>query len=272
MPNLSLKNHPLFTASADINDLCKPLSEYFDITYFRYVRSYDNGLQADLCNNANWADFFYLEKKYHRISAFNKHPTLYQTGSILWENLHASKPILIEGKERFKIDHGITLIQRQCDSTEFFHFGTTPNNTHINNIYINNLDLFKRFALYFKDKAGTLIKRAETKKLSTHSAHKKHPVDDALLFNKVKTEAFINELSIQNYHLEGKLKGIILTDREFECVKQLAKGKTAKNIAQHLALSPRTIEGYINKIKIKINCQTKSEMISLLVDHGINLE
>ncbi len=272
MNKLNLKNHPLLTSASDITDICEPLQRHFNITYFRYMRNYDAGQQVSLCNNAQWSDFFYLEKEYYRISHFEKQPSQYQTGYVLWDMFKNDSRILQEGSTRFQIDNGVTLIERQHDSTEFFHFGTTTENTAIVNTYLNNIDLFKQFTRYFKEKAALIIKQAEAKKIVLPIAPeiRKQPIDAALRFNQAKTDAFMSEISIKQYRLEGKLKGVTLSEREFECTKHLVKGKTAKNIAEELKLSPRTVEGYINKIKIKTDCHTRSALISLLLDNGIN--
>lgn len=56
-----------------------------------------------------------------------------------------------------------------------------------------------------------------------------------------------------------------LTDREQDVVKVLVLGKSIKEIAAILKLSPRTIEHYINNIKLKCNCKKQSELIAKLL-------
>lgn len=53
-----------------------------------------------------------------------------------------------------------------------------------------------------------------------------------------------------------------LTKRESECLFYTLRGKTAKEIARILKLSPRTIEDYLDKVKMKFFCASKSELIS----------
>jgi|688.fasta_scaffold347271_2 DNA-binding CsgD family transcriptional regulator len=53
-----------------------------------------------------------------------------------------------------------------------------------------------------------------------------------------------------------------LTAREIDCIYCLAKGMTAKQTADALYLSKRTVENYIVRIKEKLNCESRSELIN----------
>lgn len=59
-----------------------------------------------------------------------------------------------------------------------------------------------------------------------------------------------------------------LSEREMDCVFYLLRGNTAKQIAQQLQNSPRTIESLIENIKLKLNCTTKSEIIECCLVKG----
>jgi DNA-binding CsgD family transcriptional regulator len=59
------------------------------------------------------------------------------------------------------------------------------------------------------------------------------------------------------------------TKREAEVLRLVVRGKTAKEIAIKLSLSPRTIETYLATIKIKTNSSTKSELIDKVMDYFI---
>ncbi len=55
-----------------------------------------------------------------------------------------------------------------------------------------------------------------------------------------------------------------LTQREADCMIQLLEGKTLCQTGQALRLSPRTVEYYLGKIKRKLNCRKKREVIHLI--------
>src|SRR5687767_9455524 len=52
-----------------------------------------------------------------------------------------------------------------------------------------------------------------------------------------------------------------LSLREAEIIRYLTRGKTAREIAETTSLSRRTIEHYIENIKIKLKVKKKSELI-----------
>lgn len=57
-------------------------------------------------------------------------------------------------------------------------------------------------------------------------------------------------------------KATSLSKREAQCLYYLLQGKTAKQIAQCLYLSHRTIEEYVNQVRLKMGFNNKYELIS----------
>jgi DNA-binding CsgD family transcriptional regulator len=66
------------------------------------------------------------------------------------------------------------------------------------------------------------------------------------------------------YTLGEPMNSVYFTQREAECVMQIMKGKTLHETGQNLSLSPRTVEYYLNKIKRKLHCRKKREIIQLV--------
>lgn len=56
--------------------------------------------------------------------------------------------------------------------------------------------------------------------------------------------------------------GVRITKRQNECLYYLVKGMTMKQIAAALKLSPRTIEHYIENLKIKFDCSSRIDLIA----------
>jgi DNA-binding CsgD family transcriptional regulator len=64
------------------------------------------------------------------------------------------------------------------------------------------------------------------------------------------------ELLLDNYSNEFGL-----TKRQLDCLLHLVKGKTMKEIGKYLNLSHRTVGHYLETIKLKMECETKSDII-----------
>lgn len=63
--------------------------------------------------------------------------------------------------------------------------------------------------------------------------------------------------------------GIYLTKRQKEIVSHMIRGKTAKEIANLLNLSSRTVEHHIENIKLKTDSDSRSELIDKMIDYFI---
>lgn len=69
------------------------------------------------------------------------------------------------------------------------------------------------------------------------------------------------------FQITTKYENQILGKRHTEILFLLLRGKISKEIALILNLSPRTVESYIEDMKIKLKCSSRSE----LLDAGINM-
>lgn len=61
----------------------------------------------------------------------------------------------------------------------------------------------------------------------------------------------------------------ILSDRELEVLRLIGSGKTPTQVAEHLALSIKTVSTYRARILEKLNLRTTAELIRFAVDHQL---
>lgn len=59
-----------------------------------------------------------------------------------------------------------------------------------------------------------------------------------------------------------------LTQKQEICLFFLVRGKTIKEIAKILKISPRTVESHIDSIKNKLKCECKSQLIEKVIEGG----
>jgi DNA-binding CsgD family transcriptional regulator len=69
--------------------------------------------------------------------------------------------------------------------------------------------------------------------------------------------------------LPSKLGNEYLTKKEVSVLRFILLGKTSKQIAKIVNVSPRTIEEHTEKIKRKLQCSYKYEIHSMAVEYGI---
>ncbi len=83
--------------------------------------------------------------------------------------------------------------------------------------------------------------------------------------------AQITQLGLLNNTSSSILPGLeidnqYLSKRESECLRLTVRGKSAKQIAIELEISRRTVEEYLNNIKLKLGVFSKSELIDKVFD------
>jgi DNA-binding CsgD family transcriptional regulator len=57
-------------------------------------------------------------------------------------------------------------------------------------------------------------------------------------------------------------QGPDLTRREFQILKFVAQGYSAKEAALEIGIAPRTVEGHIDTIKLKLRARNRAHMIT----------
>lgn len=54
----------------------------------------------------------------------------------------------------------------------------------------------------------------------------------------------------------------LLTRREFQILELVAQGFSAKEVAQSIAIAPRTVEGHIDTIRLKLHARNRAHMVA----------
>lgn len=71
-----------------------------------------------------------------------------------------------------------------------------------------------------------------------------------------------------SYYIEDNYPDSLLTEREDECLFYILRGKTTKEVAKLLNISPRTVETHFNNIKQKLICSNRSQVIEKSINLG----
>ncbi|MFI4957094.1 MAG: LuxR C-terminal-related transcriptional regulator [Gammaproteobacteria bacterium] len=87
-----------------------------------------------------------------------------------------------------------------------------------------------------------------------------------LMISKKEKEVVLGESA---FNLGEYFGYSVLTSREHQVLKQVLLGYTAKKIASDLCISPKTAETYISRIKTKMQCATRGDIIAQAVFSGL---
>lgn len=252
----AFKKHVLFSDYAAVRQICSPLQS-LGIKGFYYLRRYNDGSFIDLSTEVQWAESFfinYFNEVYKTSDVTEAHMFCPEEGASLWI-LNPENTIWRES-ECFGFGNGISIQVDKGDFTDIFCFHSDVNDRAINQFYINNLDLLKKFGQYFIEMADSIIKKGEQNKWLVPQKYLKK-ITTAVPEHRRDFSKFID-----CFHAPAG-NHCLLTRREVECVQLCAFGKSAKEIAKELSISSRTVEKYLDHAKEKFHCSSLRQLIYL---------
>lgn len=248
--------------SEDINFYLKqiPYMNYFSgllegmgISHFHYFRIYRDGSYIHLVDHKRYAQFYFSNMK----ETSNIFVDMYRRGKTdyLWPPHSHKKDFQIIKAAEFDIANGLTITKTNKEFSESWTFATALENTNISSVYLSNLSTLKTFIDYFNNKASYIIDEAHNYKGKLN-----------LGFNWDK--AFETQKSIEPffpYVVNGK--DVNLSKREEQCIEMLGKGFSQKLIAVELEISHRTVETFINNIKLKLEVTNTQSLLKIYHRH-----
>ncbi len=262
------KDHYCLKITSDVAEICQPLAAY-GITYFAYYRYFDDDDSA--CPFTSHKDSFLN----HMTKEYTITPPIPEK-IISKRFYYLAMPDTTDNFNQtffdyyfiFKIGYPLYLIERFDNYFDLFIFGTTSDNPKIINFYFNNIDVLENFTFYFKDKASKLIEKSHRNRLIIPK-HMQPTFGSLIAATKEDDEKqkLLKQITARHYKFNLHREEISFTKREIDSLKFLAYGQTVKEIAKSMNVSPRTIETHLNNVKLKLNCNKKSEILKLISEH-----
>jgi len=248
--------------SPQIKKICEPIFKNYGIYSFAYNKIFKNSSCLFLTSGFDKCIKKYLELIANRsFQALANHAYIREKGYFLWSKEAISQDVFLSLSYEFNIWHGLTIYKKGLDSTEFFSFAFHKNASEKTNFYINNLFILEEFCAYFKEVAKDIVACSDQSKL-------------AMIQNGVSPTLFLPEkyitpstddifLNFLRKNMLSKKTKVKFSNREFQCITHIAHGKTIKDIARILNISPRTVESYIENVKNKTGLNFKSQLSDL---------
>ena len=252
--------------------IIKPLINLLNLHHFCYLKMYRNSTYISFSNSLKWQKFYFQNIKDNYVILPGEFPLLYagkdnQYMISTWPTISGATIT----KEVLKRDFGdgICITRYTNEYSERWGLFKDPSGIRLDVLCIQHLNLILKFLDYFYLSTKDLFA------LELHDEYKlakfKHGIiyPDSLpaIVHTGSIDNFLKEISTDQVNLSHiQIGQFRLTKREFESLSQLAKGKSIKEIARELGLSPRTIEDYLKKIKFKTGYHLKSDLVKLFQD------
>lgn len=245
--------------SKEVQEICNPMIDLFNINFFSHTRAYRDGHFAALMTTPELTEYYISQKYPIRFS--NGHGLILENGFYVEAYMgdDASNNIHFQLRTLFNTSHFVFIIEKNKEYDDMFSFATYPENHKIINQYFNNMDLVKRFLLYYKEKSEKLLKKSQPIKYTADYFLKEYKTMDNSISHKMTSD----NMPLKKIALTGNLGNITISQREFDCFKLIVKGLSFKETGKALAISPRTVETYVNNLKDKLGYDKKSQLMEL---------
>jgi DNA-binding CsgD family transcriptional regulator len=246
-------NYPFADYCQDIKSLSSPLKT-IGIDYVSFTRVYKTGQRIFFSTEPKIIEFFSEDVHLKRAprAPNEMRPDNYNSNQIIiWSTL-PDQSFFSNIKHLHIGDHGMHLFdEKKDDYCDSFGFATSRYNESIINSYLSNLGLLRNFMNYFHENSSSMINQAKKENVF-------------LPFNEQKPIITLRSEELEEKFSDKKIK-YKFSRRQLECISLLVKGFTAKEIADQLHLSFRTVESYIELMKKKLNCKNKTELVIRLM-------
>lgn len=239
-----------------ISEICKPLYEYYDLNLVTYRRFYNNGKLLYIFNNKEWMDFVLNQELWITSNFKNQIPHISKEESILalWDEKYLKTDKIYQGLYAHNIWNGVSVYKKFDTYVETFAFAGEKSSSKLLNLYINTPEVIEHFILYFRERFNVFLKKIDPNILISFDIG--NWIEKTLVDEKI--DEFFKATPINKFLIEEKIG---ISYREMQCLIWSIRGKTSKEIARLINLSPRSVEKYLDNIKAKMDCLSRGQMV-----------
>ena len=233
-----------------------------------FMQSHDEHLTEDYCQKHLWRE----------CPVFGKKDQIHQAAVSMWDHSSAN-PRAATKMQNWWLSHGITtgvsIVRKSENGHELYFFGKSSHHNHQNSQYwLHHLPRLLHFieAWRLENASWLDLSKAETINLAlvigdaysctqTNPSPFKHAIHST-------NPAFKTDLKTHSEKHSEKFSDKIkkeLTEKEHKITLMTIQGLTAKEVAEQLNLSRRTIENTLARIKDKLNCKNQKELIARFI-------
>ncbi|MBY0462738.1 MAG: helix-turn-helix transcriptional regulator [Alphaproteobacteria bacterium] len=245
---------------SNLLDLCCPFFQNFNLNHFGFTKFYEDGSRAILETNEDWinsyADASFYEDPKRLDSLLGHMKSVPQHG--YYYNIFTETPSNPNHVKLFELDmwNSISFYKKEQGSIEIFHISAPRTHANIVDFYVNKNALLQHFIYFFKDK---MLSQIESNLPIIPASCSAFLEKDEILIEDTKMKKFLLETSVNKFFI-GNTQ---ISRRQMECLYGLALGCTVKMIAHKLQLSPRSVEAYLNQLKLKLRLMYNADLVRI---------
>jgi len=175
-------------------------------------------------------------------------------GSFIKKIDEISKKTLPLFQSQFCANQSLHILEHDKDCQHLYSLSFNQHDTHVFIQWvINNINDVHNFIEYYKSSCKKLIFESKKLKNRIQLPLANYHQNELLIANLVESPPEIMHAETQ--------KSIYLSHQQNICLSLLFKGLTAKQIADKMALSFRTVQHYLERIRKTLGCKTTKELI-----------
>ncbi len=229
-------------------EICKPLFDSTDITYFHHARIYHDGRTTSLNTSPRWLNCYMDEGHYKNADYYSLTRAVTLVSAM--PSQHAEAAAM---RTHCNLDHKFDITVKTDEYLDVFGFATHAYNDKIIGFYFHNMDLLKRFTEYFLEASQTLQST-----LLSPGNHFHYPDHKKIFFKPAEEKKARHDSFVFNRH---SLKKAALSPKEHEVLLYLQQGYASKDIARAMDISTRTAESHIFRLKKRLGVYSKYQLI-----------
>lgn len=245
----------MFSAAPHVDQMILPIKK-IGVNFFSFTRVFDDGAVIDFNNRPDMAyEFYYGDDKFYEDYTPERKPFNLDSSISFLNNVSNNRTINFL-RDKCRIDNMCAIVEKGIGYIDVYNFGTNPNDSLSQDVYIHNMDFIKSFSFFAKEKLAEDIKKFSAQPIEVCRELVKNPDCG---FKKDLA------LDIKKYHIGMGCK--YLTKKQFYYCSLLKKGKSPEEIAIIMGLSTGNSRNYINKIKKVFDVEHIYQLMSTL--HGM---
>jgi DNA-binding CsgD family transcriptional regulator len=240
-------DHPTLLVKTKVDEICKNFLATFGFNYFQYLRCYADGSASLLTNNTGPIEYFgQVNNSPVIFSSFGKEHENTHSYWFLWDEELPEFPVGL-ARARFNVHNGLTLVRRSKNYYDMIAVGLPYEVANPGGFYLNKFQAIEQFVKTFDHENKDLIQFINKNPIALPQPYRDINYQEICL-----TQGKIN--------VAGKNGKTHITAQELACVRLLLQGASHKKIALDLEVSPRTVETYLQRVKLRTGFVSRAEL------------